>query len=471
MRLRFVWIGLLAAAGLAASAVHAAETKRLPESRADIELSYAPLVKRAAPAVVNVYTKRVTESRGRSPLFDDPFFRRFFGDSPLLGQPRQRIQQSLGSGVIVDPKGLIVTNNHVIEAAQEITVALADRREFPAEVVLADPRADLAVLRIDARGEQLTALALRDSDELEVGDIVLAIGNPFGVGQTVTSGIISALGRTMVGDADAQSFIQTDAAINPGNSGGALVTMDGALAGVNAAIYSRDGGSLGIGFAIPANLVAAVLHRAQTGKGVAHPWLGASGQAVTSEIASGLGLDRPGGVLINSVVPGSPAEQAGLKVGDVVAAVDNHPIFDPRALKFRIDTHDVGQSTTLEVLRHGQPEQVKIVLAKVPENPPRDLTKLKGNEPLAGATVANLSPAFAEELGVDQGEAGVVVTEIATGSPASRIGLHPGDRVLNVNGTDVKLAADLKRLVAAEDSTWHISIRREDKVFNVVIRQ
>ena len=470
MRFAMLGIGLLVA-GLAAGTSQAAEAKRLPESRTEIELSYAPLVKRVAPAVVNIYTKRVIESHVRSPLFDDPFFRRFFGDSPLLGQPRQRIQQSLGSGVIVDAKGLIVTNNHVIEGAQEITVALADRREFPAQVVLADPRADLAVLKIEARGEHLTALPLRDSDELEVGDIVLAIGNPFGVGQTVTSGIISALGRTMVGDADAQSFIQTDAAINPGNSGGALVTMDGALAGINAAIFSRDGGSLGIGFAIPANLVAAVLHRAETGKGVAHPWLGASGQAVTSEIASGLGLDRPGGVLVNSVFPGSPAEQAGLKVGDVVAAVDNHQIFDPRALKFRIDTHDVGQSTTLEVLRRGQPEQLKVVLAKAPENPSRDLTKLKGDEPLAGATVGNLSPAFAEELGLDQVDVGVIVTEIVPGSSANRIGLHPGDLVVNVNGTDVKLVVDLKRLVAATDGAWRIRIRREDKVFNIVVRE
>jgi serine protease Do len=275
----------------------------------------------------------------------------------------------------------------------------------------------------------------------------------------------------MVGDADAQSFIQTDAAINPGNSGGALVTMDGALAGINAAIYSRDGGSLGIGFAIPANLVAAVLHRAETGKGVVHPWLGASGQSVTSEIAGSLGLDRPGGVLINNVLPDSPAARAGLQVGDVVVAVDNHQIVDPRALKFRIDTHDIGQTATLDVLRHGQPEQIRIVLAKAPEIPPRDLTKLKGNEPLAGATVGNLSPAFADELGIDQGDlTGVIVTEVADGSPANRIGLEPGDLVVSVNGTAVKEVAQLKRLVGGSDNAWRLRIRRGDKEFNLMIR-
>ncbi|HYM33395.1 MAG TPA: Do family serine endopeptidase [Candidatus Cybelea sp.] len=442
----------------------------MPQTRPEIELSFAPLVKRVSPAVVNIYTKRVVQTQMRSPLFDDPIFRRFFGDNALLGQPRQRIQQSLGSGVIVDPRGLIVTNNHVIEGAQQITVALADRREFSADVVLADSSADLAVLRISGARDPLPALELRDSDHLEVGDLVLAIGDPFGVGQTVTSGIISALGRTMVGQSDSQSFIQTDAAINPGNSGGALVTMDGRLAGINAAIYSRDGGSLGIGFAIPSNLVAAVLHRAQKGKNAPHPWLGASGQTVTSEIAASVGLDRPGGVLVNSIYPGGPAAKSGLKVGDVVVAVDGHEVFDPRALKFRIDTHDVGDGATLDVLRKGQPSAVKVILTAVPEDPPRDLTEFKGEEPFAGSVVGNLSPAFAEELGMDIGASGVIVVKIDEGTPSIRIGLRPGDIVESVNGADIKRVGDLKNAVAVGGPQWRIKINRDGKSLAIVVR-
>ncbi|MBT3702547.1 MAG: trypsin-like serine protease, partial [Alphaproteobacteria bacterium] len=302
----------------------------LPDSRQQVQLSFAPLVKRVRPAVVNIYTRKVVKKSFRSPFFNDPFFKRFFGEKFALGAPRERIQNSLGSGVIVRADGLVVTNHHVIKGADEITVALADRREFAAEIVVKDERTDLAVLRIDPRGEVLSHLELIDSDNLEVGDLVLAIGNPFGVGQTVTSGIVSALARTQVGVADFASFIQTDAAINPGNSGGALVTMGGKLAGVNTAIFSRSGGSNGIGFAIPANMVRSVIDGAVSGGEIVRPWLGASGQAVTRDIAQAQGLDRPGGVLINSLFKGGPAQNAGLKVGDIVTAVDDHEIFDPQ---------------------------------------------------------------------------------------------------------------------------------------------
>src|SRR6185369_11300077 len=247
---RHVLAMLIAALTLAAPAL--AQTRAVPQTKAEIEFSYAPLVKRVAPAVVNVNTRRTVRTLP-SPLLNDPFFRRFFGDQ-LPGPGAERQQSALGSGVIVDEKGIIVTNNHVIRGADEITVVLADRREFEATVLRADERTDLAVLKIDPGSERLPALQLRDSDDLDVGDLVLAIGNPFGVGQTVTSGIVSAVARTMVGISDYRFFIQTDAAINPGNSGGALVTMDGKLAGINTAIFSRDGGgSIGIGFAIPAN--------------------------------------------------------------------------------------------------------------------------------------------------------------------------------------------------------------------------
>ncbi|MDG1996686.1 MAG: trypsin-like peptidase domain-containing protein, partial [Emcibacteraceae bacterium] len=260
--------------------------KRVPTSDVEVKLSYAPVVREAAPAVVNIYTKRVVKTR-TSPFMSDPFFSRFFGGSSA---PRERIERSLGSGVIVRSEGVVVTNYHVVDGADEITVALSDRREFDAEVILTDESTDLAILKIKPKGEPFTVIEFSDSDAVEVGDLVLAIGNPFGVGQSVTSGIVSALARTQVGDDDYQFFIQTDAAVNPGNSGGALVGMDGKLIGINTSIYSRSGGSNGIGFAIPAKMVNFVLDAALNDGKIVRPWFGASGQAVSSEIAESLGF-------------------------------------------------------------------------------------------------------------------------------------------------------------------------------------
>ncbi|MGH7088404.1 MAG: trypsin-like peptidase domain-containing protein, partial [Stellaceae bacterium] len=291
---------------------------RAPPTREAIRLSFAPIVKVAAPAVVNVYSRRVVRQQ---PLFDDPVFRQFFGDNSPFGRARERVQSSLGSGVIVDPSGLIVTNDHVVKEAQQIRVVLSDRREFEAKVLLADARADLAVLKIDPHGAALPALALGDSDRLEVGDLVLAIGDPFGVGQTVTSGIVSALARS-AGVSDFRSFIQTDAAINPGNSGGALVDLDGRLVGINTAIFSQSGGSIGIGFAIPAAMLRPMLQAALHGGRIVRPWLGASGQPVTAEIAPTLGLAHPEGVLVKDVAADSPAAKAGLHIGDVILDVE-----------------------------------------------------------------------------------------------------------------------------------------------------
>src|SRR4051812_14633359 len=272
----------------------AAQDRRVPASAADVKLSYAPIVQRVQPAVVNVYAAKTVQNR--NPLLDDPVFRRFFG---VPGQQPEQMQRSLGSGVMVDPSGLVVTNNHVIEGADQVKVSLADKREFEAEIVLKDSRTDLAVLRLKDGKEKFPTLDFANSDELMVGDVVLAIGNPFGVGQTVTHGIISALARTQVGITDYQFFIQTDAAINPGNSGGALVDMTGKLVGINTAIFSRSGGSQGIGFAIPANMVRVVVASAKSGgKAVKRPWLGARLQTVTPEIAETLGLKLPNGALV-----------------------------------------------------------------------------------------------------------------------------------------------------------------------------
>src|SRR5215469_6012681 len=311
-------LALASALSLAALAPGWAQNRVPPTSRDMIRFSFAPVVKKVAPAVVNVYSRRTVQTR--SPFFDDPLVRRFFGNQAPFGLPRERVQQSLGSGVILGADGIVVTNHHVIDGAQQITVVLNDRREFEAKVLLSDEHADLAVLKIDTHGERLPVLEVGDSDQLEVGDLVLAIGDPFGVGQTVTSGIISALARTGIGS-DVSSFIQTDAAINPGNSGGPLVDLDGRLVGINTAIFSQSGGSIGIGFAVPTNMVRIVLEAAASGGKVVRPWLGASGQGVTAEIAQSLGLPRPEGVLIKEVTPGSPAADAGLHVGDVVLQV------------------------------------------------------------------------------------------------------------------------------------------------------
>ena len=460
---------LAAAVSMTATAAPAAE-KTLPASRAEIELSYAPLVKRVAPAVVNVFSRRAVRTARCSPFFDDPFFRRFFGEDFPFGRPQRRMQSSLGSGVIVSPDGLIVTNHHVVRGSEAIKIALADRRELEARLILADERTDLAVLRIDAGDEALPWLSLRDSNELEVGDLVLAIGNPFGVGQTVTGGIVSALARTQLGIGDLGFFIQTDAAINPGNSGGALVTLDGKLAGINTAIYSRSGGSMGIGFAIPANMVAAVIRGALEGGRMRRLWLGASGQAVTAEIARSIGLDRPGGVIVNGVYGSGPADLAGVRVGDVIVGVDGREVTDPASLAYRIATRPPGGVVTVNLVRDGQRLDLRVRLVEPPEEPPRDRRVLDGRHPLAGATVANLSPALADELGLDPMRRGVIVLAVARGSPAARIGARAGDLVREVNGRSAASVAALRSLLDGARGGWRIALARGERRIDLVIQ-
>ena len=462
----------LGSVALSGPGVAQSPTAKIPENSRQVTLSFAPLVKQVAPAVVNIYTRTVVQTRGQaSPLLDDPFFRRFFENTPL-GQPQQRVQNSLGSGVIVDATGLIVTNFHVVGGSSEITVVLSDRREFEAKIELADERTDLAVLRIATGGERLPFVPIRDSDDLEVGDLVLAIGNPFGVGQTVTSGIVSALARTTIGIADYRFFIQTDAAINPGNSGGALVTMDGGLVGINSAIYSRgNGGSIGIGFAVPSNMVRAVLAGVATGGRVVRPWFGAGGQTVTSELAANLGLPRPEGVLINSIHPNGPAARGGLRQGDIVTQINGRDVDDPEALRFRIATLPIGGKARLAVLRRGQPVELTLALEPPPETPPREETLLQGSHPLAGASIANLSPALADELAMGAELSGVTVLKVTRGSPGARLGLQTRDIVLSVNGAEAESVGRLRQLLAQspKDKLWRIAIKRGDKVFNTVV--
>jgi Do/DeqQ family serine protease len=451
-----VWSALVAAAP--------AQDARVPSSPGEIKLSFAPVVKRVTPAVVNVYAARVVENR--VPLFDDPIFRRFFGGGS--GGPREQVQRSLGSGVIVDSSGLVVTNNHVIENADQIKVALADKREFDADLVLKDARSDLAVLRIKDGRERFTPIDFGDSDALQVGDLVLAIGNPFGVGQTVTHGIVSAVARTQVGITDYQFFIQTDAAINPGNSGGALVDLSGRLVGINTAIFSRSGGSQGIGFAIPSNMVKAVVASAKGGATVVRrPWLGAKLQAVTPEIAESLSLKRPVGALVNAVVPKSPAERSGLRTGDLIIEVDTQAIDDPNAFDYRFATKSLGGKAQVAVIRNGREVKVTIPLETVPESP-REETVIKARSPLLGAKVANLSPAVAEELRLDYSAEGVAVTEVEGGSVAQSFGFQKGDIVINVNNAKIATMQDLLRATSQPARLWRLTIVRGGQEISAV---
>lgn len=445
-----------------------AGAKTVPENAAAMQLSFAPIVKTTAPAVVNVYAQRVAAVAQGNRFFDDPFFRRFFGDDGSFGRPRERVQNSLGSGVIVDPTGLIVTNNHVIANGDDIKVVLADRREFEAKVLLADERTDLAVLKIEVPDEELPALTLGDSDALEVGDLVLAIGNPFGVGQTVTSGIVSALARTRVGVSDYQFFIQTDAAINPGNSGGALVNMRGELIGINTAIFSRGGGSIGIGFAIPTNMVKTVVATAESGSGaIRRPWIGAELQDVTSDIATSLGMARPEGALVVSLHPESPLTKSGLKRGDVILAIEGKPVENAQELGYRVATTAVGATTIVEYQRKGERRETQVTMIAAPETVKRDDTRIEGRNPLAGATAANLSPMVADELGLAADMQGVAVTKIEA-DPAQRF-FKRGDIVLEVNGTAIDTVETLREVLGSDARAWRIAVKRGGRVLKLAV--
>jgi Do/DeqQ family serine protease len=448
-----------------------AGTTEVPSSTGQITLSYAPLVKKTAPAVVNIYTKTVVQERARNPLFSDPFFKQFFGNNfnLQLGQPKTKVKYSLGSGVIIDPSGTIVTNNHVIEGADQIRVVLPDRREFDATVVGADERTDLAVLHIDTDGEPLPFIAFQDSDHLEVGDLVLAIGNPFGVGQTVTSGIVSALARTQVGVADVGSFIQTDAAINPGNSGGALVSMSGQLVGINTAIFSNSGGSLGIGFAVPSNMVRFVIEGLEQGGRVVRPWMGAWGQAVTSDMAEPLGFDRPKGVLINNLWPGAAAERGSIQVGDVIVSVNGRDVNDPKELEFRVASLAIGGHANLVVIRNGASHTLQINLEVPPEDPPREQTLIESDNPLSGASILNFNPAVGEEFQIEHYLPGVLIVSVKRGTPASRLGFRPGDRLMVINGEDMGAVSQIMSTLDRGSDRWDIKVDRNGRQLSLMV--
>ncbi|KGB81363.1 serine protease [Rhodovulum sp. NI22] len=427
----------------------------VPRSAAEITLSFAPIVKQAAPAVVNIYAKRVVATRV-SPFADDPFFGEFFRGQ---GRTVPRVQNSLGSGVILSADGIVVSNYHVVGQATEIRVVLNDRREFDAEVVLGDQESDLAVLKLkDA--ENLPALALRDSNTVEVGDLVLAIGNPFGIGQTVSSGIVSGLARSGISVGSGRGyFIQTDAAINPGNSGGALVDSQGRLVGINTAILTRSGGSNGIGFAIPANLVQRFVAAAAAGETrFARPWAGVSGQAVDGAMAEALGMTIPGGVVLTELHPDSPFRKAGLTVGDVVIEMGGEPVNSPQEMIFRMTAEGIGGGLDIVYLSDGAERRARVALVAAPEMPPRAPLTVPARSVLGGLSVVNINPAVASEYGLAMAAEGVLVTD--PGDVAGRVGLRPGDVLLRVNDTAIRQTRDVQDAARATSRTWLIEYMR-----------
>ena len=464
-----VLIGVLTAALVGHGVPARGEPRQVPQTSAEVSLSFAPVVKKAAPAVVNVYASR-TEKVQRNPLFDDPVFQQFFGMPSGRSSPRSQTARSLGSGVLIDPSGLIVTNYHVIDQMTDVKVALSDQSEYPAEIVLRDQRNDLAVLKIKGGEPPFPTMQMGESDAVEVGDIALAIGDPFGVGQTVTQGIISALARTNIGGSATSFYLQTDASINPGNSGGALVDTHARLVGINSAIFSQSGGSVGIGFAIPVDLVKIVVAAAKNGDQVVHrPWLGASLQGVTYDIAESFGLNRPIGALITDVSPNGPAAAAGIKQGDLISAIDGKLVESPEGFGFRFGIKPLGGTTNLTVRHGGKTEQLALALRRAPETPKAETVVLKGENPFGGITAANMSPAVAEDYSVTEDRDGVVILAIKPDSNAAAVAFQKGDMILSVNGKAIKTTKELVAATSGQYDYWKLSILRGGQIINTVL--
>ncbi len=410
----------------------------------------------ATPSVVNISTTRMIKTRDEMPLdlFEDPFFRRFFGDQvPHPNIPKERKEQSLGSGVIVSEDGYIVTNNHVIEKAQEIKVLLSNKKDYKAKLIGADPKTDLAIIKIDVKG--LTALPWGDSNNLKVGEIVFAIGNPFGLNQTVTMGVISAVGRANVGIADYEDFIQTDAAINPGNSGGALINVRGELIGINTAILSRTGGYQGIGFAVPSSMAKQVMDSLLKFKKVVRGWLGVSIQDVTSELAEEFGVKDLKGALVSSVMKGSPAEKAGIRQGDVILEYNGKLVEDTGHLRNMVSLAPISSTVKVKLFREKKELVVTVVVAELPkklaeassrENETEESDNEEESSALAGLVVRELTPELARRFGFEENEKGVVVMKIESNSRLFEAGIRPGDIILQINQKNIASLEDYKKI-------------------------
>jgi serine protease Do len=475
-----VFMGLVLSSHLGIMSTLPAKTEISPKS-VDIltQLSDAQseVAAVATPSVVNISTTRVIKSREEAPfdLFDDPFFRRFFGDQfPHPNVPKEHKEQSLGSGVIVSDDGYIVTNNHVIEKAQEITVLLSNKKDYTAKLIGADPKTDIAVIKIDARG--LPALPWGDSNKLKVGEIVFAIGNPFGLNQTVTMGIISAVGRANVGIADYEDFIQTDAAINPGNSGGAMINARGELIGINTAILSRTGGYQGIGFAVPSIMARQVIDSLVKYKKVVRGWLGVSIQEVTSDLAEEFSVKDLKGALVSGVMKGSPAEKAGIKQGDVILQFNGKTIEDTGHLRNMVSQTPVGSRVKVAILRQKKELEMEVVIAELPKK----MAETSGGEGdsgdareeesalLSGMTVRELTPELARGFGLEEGEKGVVVIKVETGSRLYEAGIRPGDLILQINQKNVSTLEDYRKIaskIKAKERTLLLIRRKGQDLF------
>jgi serine protease Do len=440
-----------------------AAPKQLPYTRKEITLSFAPVVKKVAPAVVNIYaTQHATEKPSTSPLMADPFFKQFF-DRFYGDDDTTREHNALGSGIIVSKEGLVLTNYHVIKGADEIRVALSDKREFKAQLIAVDKKMDLGLLQIQAK-EDFPFLTVGPQEDLEVGDLVLAIGNPFGVGQAVTSGIVSALARSQKGINDFRMFIQTDAAINPGNSGGPLVTTDGRLVGINTAIFSTSGGYMGIGFATPIVLAIPILESVDKGGKIVRPWIGLEVESPTAESVDALGLSHSYGVVVTAVYPKGPADKAGIKVGDFIAAFNGHEVEDDTSFDYQIAVSPLGQKADLTLLRKGKEDLVPVLLTEPIGSQDSKPLLIEGVNPLQGVKIQTLSPALALELGLDSMQQGVVVTEVLKSSSALQVGFQTGDIIAAINKKKVKTQEEVAELLQQKVPAWDLVLRRGDKL-------
>ena len=460
----------------AAAQTSNAQTQRtIPDSRMQMTLSFAPLVEQVSDSVVNIYAKRVVESR--APLFRDPFFQRFFGNR--LGPSRRRVENSLGSGVIVDSSGLIITNYHVIEGAREIQIGLRDGRTFAARILLRDQKLDLAILQLENTPRDLQPAVLGRSEDLLVGDLVLAIGNPFGVGQTVTGGIVSGLARSGVGVSDFQSFIQTDAAINPGNSGGALVSMNGVVIGINTAIFSRSGGSQGIGFAVPSDIARLAVEAAREGREIRRPWLGFSGDKIERDVMEALGLEQAQGVIVADIHPQSAGQRIGLRKGDIILSVGSDDLAKGKALadmeelRYHALLAGVDKILPLHILRKNQRLVLSFPLEEPPQIPPRNRVTI-ANGPFKGAVIVNLSPAVIESLNLGSAalqKTGVAIESFKNRSQASRLGFKKGDIILSYNGQNVQTTDQLANLTRQDTrQKYQVIIERDGRQRRVNFR-
>ena len=435
----------------------------------------------ATPSVVNISTTRMIKSRDEMPLdlFEDPFFRRFFGDQvPHPNLPKEYKEQSLGSGVIVSEEGYIVTNNHVIEKAQEIKVLLSNKKDYKAKLIGADPKTDIAVIKIDVKG--LTPLPWGDSNKLNVGEIVFAIGNPFGLNQTVTMGVISAVGRANVGIADYEDFIQTDAAINPGNSGGALINARGELIGINTAILSRTGGYQGIGFAVPSSMAKQVMDSLLKYKKVVRGWLGVSIQEVTSDLAEEFGVKDLKGALVSGVMKGSPADKAGIRQGDVILQYNGKLVEDTGHLRNMVSQTPIDTKVKVRLLRNKKEVEVEVAVVELPkklaessspENESGENSDEESNA-LAGLVVHEITPDLARSFGFEENEKGVVVVKIDSGSKLFEAGIRPGDIILQINQNNIESLKEYKKIaskIKAKDRLL-LLVRRKGQDLFVTIR-